>query len=248
MKKFFLAAMALVLGFTACEKDDLKQSLDIISFKVEADYEKAPSRVLLLVQRKVENAGTYTISHQDAYKSYLGKEANNETSMEVVGSSESTDTIEIFYMIGGTYDITLTDENGAWYKKSVTLAESNYQLLDLRKWQLTKFFTTWGDGSTTDIYSMLSDYVKDNYYIFYRDGTYKIDEGQTTENPGDPQIYQQGTWEFASPRLDSLVMHWDGNNTLWQDLVVTKDKITCKRIDKFPDGDAINEIEYIKID
>jgi hypothetical protein len=248
MKKFFLVAITIIIGLTACEKNELKQSLDIISFKVEADYEKAPSRVLLLVERKVENAGTYTISHQYAFKSYQGKEANNETLMEAVGSSESTDTIEIFYMSGGFYEITLTDENGTWYKKSVTLEESNYELLELGKWQLSRFFTTWGSGSTTDIYSMLSDYVKDNYYVFYFDGTYKVDEGPTKGAPEDPQIVQQGTWEFLSDRQDSLIMYWESNTTLWQELVVEENKITCKRIDEFSDGNAVNEIEYIKID
>lgn len=58
------------------------------------------------------------------------------------------------------------------------------------------------NGSTiTDLYSIMQDCQKDNFYQFNDVGTYSVDEGLTKCDANDPQILISGTWKLTDGTL-----------------------------------------------
>jgi len=60
-----------------------------------------------------------------------------------------------------------------------------------RNWKLVDVL-----ASGVSVYGLLEACQKDDIYKFANNNTYQITEGATTCNPGDPDIYDAGTWAF----------------------------------------------------
>jgi len=70
------------------------------------------------------------------------------------------------------------------------------------QWKITASVTELrvnGQTTTTDLYALMPDCVKDNLYKFNMDGSVTTDEGDTKCDPNAPQTFVNpgGKWEFT---------------------------------------------------
>lgn len=81
-----------------------------------------------------------------------------------------------------------------------TNTNNRMTLLTGANWKLTAFTVNPAISGMTDIYATMQTCKQDNYYKFLVNGTYTLDEGPTLCNLGDPQIYDQGYWQFNTAK------------------------------------------------
>lgn len=84
-------------------------------------------------------------------------------------------------------------------KKDADTVVSKTTLLTQQPWKLTAYTTVrLSDGVTTDGFAPMSTCYKDDEYVFKSDLSYEGNAGATKCSPGDPQVFQTGTWRFTN--------------------------------------------------
>lgn len=124
MRQYFLILMVSVaiLSMVSCKKDNLKKSLTISDFEVKPESNTAPTKVLVIYNWKVENYGSYNIYHQGAYKTFsVDKPSNASEGYNCSGNWSKTDTLNLYYLYPGNYEIQIDVINGETLTRNFTL-------------------------------------------------------------------------------------------------------------------------------
>jgi hypothetical protein len=90
-------------------------------------------------------------------------------------------------------------------------------LLTGASWRMIAYTISPAISGTTDIFATMQACETDNYYKFLVNGTYTYDEGPTLCNSGDPQINDQGYWQFNTGQT---IINFD-NGDVWTILQLT---------------------------
>ena len=126
MKSKFLIMFVAIFSIAiinGCKKDEIKKSLIISNFEVKPESNITPTKVLVIYDAKVENYGEYTLYCQGAYNSLSESDAFNGGKGVYAGNYLKTDTIKLFYLHSGTFEISLVVDNGTTLSKNFTLTE-----------------------------------------------------------------------------------------------------------------------------
>jgi Lipocalin-like domain len=78
------------------------------------------------------------------------------------------------------------------------------QLISSKNWKWSDVTRT-QSGSTTSIFSTFQACVKDNIYSFQANGAYSASEGASKCATTDPDIVEQGNWQFLNNENDLKV-------------------------------------------
>lgn len=243
MKIIQILAASLIIC-SSCGKNETPET-EVLTFEVNPEHTKAPSYVDITYQ--VQGVDQIDIQHYGAINSPEG----DSVSQIRVSGGEASKTVRLFYEQSGEYTVNFKARGDKTVERSesFTLSASNKELLIDKKWQLSSFISTNPDGTTTDIYSFLFGYNRDDFYVFAANGDYTHNEGPSRENPSDPDIAAQGSWDFAnSIRFDSLEYTATDKlgeyTVLWQNVEVTENTFTCQRIDGEAGNRTVNNIEF----
>lgn len=77
--------------------------------------------------------------------------------------------------------------------------KSKFDMLTQAGWKITKSeYKTSAAGAYIDITSTLPSCEKDDVQQYKTTGAYEGNEGATKCFPGDPQVYETGTWAFQN--------------------------------------------------
>ncbi|UCH14924.1 MAG: hypothetical protein JSV22_02900 [Bacteroidales bacterium] len=86
-------------------------------------------------------------------------------------------------------------------------------------------------GAITDYYAILPTCLRDDLWIFYENGDYSLEEGATKCDPGDPKIFDRGTWasslDFTTISLTSAIYF---STTEYDILELTEQTLKIERI------------------
>ena len=120
---------------------------------------------------------------------------------------------------------------------------SKTDLLTDGRWQMTAYtlsppFDINYDGTPdADGLAAMEPCVRDNLFIFKKDGTLEIDEGPTKCLSSDPQTKETTTWAFVNNETEIII---DGDRTTIEELTRTRFRV------KVPVASSMGDITFTK--
>ncbi len=126
-------------------------------------------------------------------------------------------------------------------KKEAAKSQKNVDLISKQNWTLTSLRWNTNNGPWVDGLSTVPACQKDNQTTFHSNYTYTLEEGPTKCNSSDPQIFDNGTWSFASNETKLVTSN---NGYLYTSVDITLlDESNLQTIKRDTSGSEITVVE-----
>lgn len=112
------------------------------------------------------------------------------------------------------------------------------------KWQVTSIINIDSLNQETDLYSTLTDFMQDDYFLFNIDSTYELNDNLNLRSDSASPVIDAGNWELTH-NGDSLELHSNFFSTTYYPAFIEELTPTTLSLKRYYPGDkAIVKTKY----